>query len=78
MDKVIILSIPAALYYFYRQYQKNLDNQKEYENLTKNLKQEIAVINLTISKNITEFKDNINKLNNILEKYKKEINELDT
>ena len=38
MDKVIILSIPAALYYFYRQYQKNLDNQKEYENLTKNLK----------------------------------------
>jgi hypothetical protein len=78
MDKVIIFSIPAALYYFYRQYQKNIDNQKEYENLTKNLKQEIAVINLTISKNITEFKDTVNKLNNVLEKYKKEINELDT
>lgn len=78
MDKVIILSIPAALYYFYRQYQNNLDNQKEYENLTKNLKQEIAVINLTISRNITEFKDSVNKLNNVLEKYKKEINEIDT
>ena len=78
MDKVIIFSIPAALYYFYRQYQNNLDNQKEYENLTKNLKQEIAVINLTISRNITEFKDSVNKLNNVLEKYKKEINEIDT
>jgi peptidoglycan hydrolase CwlO-like protein len=78
MDKVIIFSIPAALYYFYRQYQKNIYNHKEYKNLTKNLKQEMAVINLTISKNITEFKDNINKLNNLLEKYKKEINELDT
>ena len=50
MDKVIIFSIPAALYYFYRQYQKNLDNQKEYENLTKKLKQEMAVINLNIAK----------------------------
>ena len=78
MDKVIIFSIPAALYYFYRQYQKNLDNQKEYENLTKNLKQEMAVINLNIAKNITEFKDSVNKLNNLLEKYKKEVNELDS
>lgn len=78
MDKVIILSIPAALYYFYRQYQNNLDNQKEYENLTKNLKQEMAVINLNIAKNITEFKDSVNKLNNLLEKYKKEVNELDS
>ena len=78
MDKVIILSIPAALYYFYRQYQNNLDNQKEYENLTKNLKQEMAVINLNIAKNITEFKDSVNKLNNLLEKYKTEVNELDS
>lgn len=78
MDKVIIFSIPAVLYYFYRQYQKNLDNQKEYENLTKNLKQEMAVINLNIAKNITEFKDSVNKLNNLLEKYKKEVNELDS
>ena len=55
MDKVIIFSIPAAMYYFYKLYQKNIDNQIQYEEIHKNLKREIAVIKLTISKNVTDF-----------------------
>jgi len=73
MDKILIIGIPAFIYYFNKVYNESKENKKlrELNDLTNKTYLEIDKVKKEISNNILEFKNNINKLNFILDKYHK-------
>ena len=81
MDKILIVTLPAFVYYItnvFNQSKLKLEEKKnkELQEVTRLTSLEIKKIKLEIIKNLKDFKENIDKLNSTLDTYNNEIQQI--
>ena len=76
MDKILVIGIPAILYYFNKIYNNTSKKNEEIEELNRLTFIEINKLKTKIYDNLSEFKSNICKLNLALDEYNKRMKEI--
>lgn len=81
MDKILIVALPAFVYYItnvFNQSKLKLEEKKnkELQEVTRLTSLEIKKIKLEIIKNLKDFKENIDKLNSTLDTYNNGIQQI--
>lgn len=81
MDKILIVALPAFVYYItnvFNQSKLKLEEKKneEIREVNRLTSLEIKKIKLEIIKNLKDFKENIDKLNSTFDTYNNEIHQI--
>jgi hypothetical protein len=76
MDKILVIGIPAILYYYTKIYNKEAKKNEEIEKLNRLTSIEINKLKIKIYDNLSEFKSNICKLNLALDEYNKKMKDI--
>ena len=81
MDKILIVTLPAFVYYITNVLNQNklkLEEKKneEIQEVNRLTSLEIKKIKLEIIKNLKDFKENLDKLNSTLDTYNNEIQQI--